>query len=281
MTAFLETIADFSTNYEGFLVDLWGVMHDGIRPFAGALETLERLRGKPILLLSNAPRRASSAQEMLRRIGIDDSLYTHILTSGEATWLALRDRTDPWFAKLGKRAYHLGPERDRGLFDDLDLELVAAPERADFVVNTGPDDERDTAELASFADELQRCRLRNLPMVCANPDLIVNRGGATILCAGSLAEEYQRLGGDIRMVGKPNPSIYTRALEMIDLPASSVLAIGDSMRTDIAGAAGSSIDALWIMDGIHQHEAVDQAAIDRILSTLAVPPKAAMRRLAW
>ena len=270
MTDFIESIADLSQSYDGFLVDLWGVMHDGVRPFAEALKVLEHLRGKPVLLLSNAPRRSSSAQSMLRRIGIDDATYTHILTSGEATWLALRDRSDPWFAQLGSRVYHLGPIRDRGLIEDLDLEVISAPEHADFVVNTGPDDERDTAELTSFTDELKRFRASNLPMICANPDLIVHRAGETILCAGSLAEEYKRLGGDVRMVGKPDPSIYERALQMIDLPPSSVLAIGDSLRTDIAGAGGASIDALWILEGIHSAHATDRAAWSRLVDDLPV-----------
>ena len=281
MTAFLDSISTLSEQYDGFFVDLWGVMHDGVRPFPEALAVLKKLHNKRVLLLSNAPRRSSSAQNMLRRIGIEDALYTHILTSGEATWLALRDRSEPWFSKLGHRAYHLGPIRDRNLLENLGLDIVGIPETADFIVNTGPDDERDTAELSSFAAELERCRVRNLPMVCANPDLIVKRANRTILCAGALAEEYVRLGGDVRLIGKPDPSFYQLALQMIDLPASAVLAIGDSLRTDIAGAAASSIDAVWILDGIHEHETTDHAATNELLKTFSRPPIGAMRQLVW
>ncbi len=281
MTAFLDSISELSEKYDGFFIDLWGVMHDGVRPFAKAVAVLDRLRNKRVLLLSNAPRRSSSAQRMLRKIGIEDALYTHILTSGEATWLALRERSEPWFAKLGHCVYHLGPARDRNLLENLGLDIVAGPETAHFIVNTGPDDERETAELSSFADELERCRLRNLPMVCANPDLIVKRAKSTILCAGALAEEYARLGGDIRLIGKPDPSFYQLALQNIDLPASAVLAIGDSLRTDITGAAASSIDAVWILDGIHGHETADQATATQLLKTFSRRPVAAMRQLAW
>jgi HAD superfamily hydrolase (TIGR01459 family) len=136
----LPGFAPLADKYDGFILDLWGVIHNGITPYSGALDCLRRLAGRPVLLLSNAPRRADSVQRTLRRIGIADALYTHILTSGEATWQALKDRTDPWFASLGPRVYHLGPARDRGVLDELGLEIVPEPNKADFVLNTGPDD---------------------------------------------------------------------------------------------------------------------------------------------
>ncbi len=248
----LAGLAEIAASYDAFIVDLWGVVHDGVRPYPEALDALAHLAPRPILLLSNAPRRAASAQNMLRRMGVADTLYTAILTSGEATWLALRDRTDPWFARLGTRVYHLGPQRDRNVLEGLDLTIAAHPAEADFVVNTGPDDDmHDPGTLETFLPELQACLAARLPMICANPDLVVMRDGVRILCAGSLARHYAAIGGDVASLGKPDPAIYAMALAELRVPAGRVLAIGDSLHTDIGGAQGAGIDSLWVLGGIH------------------------------
>ncbi len=248
----VDGLGELAGGYDGFIVDLWGVVHDGVRPYPAALEALGRLAGRRVLLLSNAPRRAASAQGMLRRMGVGDGLYSDILTSGEAVWLALRDRSDPWFARLGRRVYHLGPARDRNVLDGLGLEVVARPAAADFVVNTGPDDDmNDPGTIETFVPELEACLAAGLPMVCANPDLVVMRDGVRILCAGSLARHYAAAGGDVVSLGKPDPAIYARALGMMGVAADRVLAIGDSLHTDIGGAAAAGIDSLWVLGGIH------------------------------
>jgi HAD superfamily hydrolase (TIGR01459 family) len=247
----LAGLSELAGHYDGFIIDLWGVIHDGITPYPGALSCLAQLRGRPVLLLSNAPRRAQAAQQSLRALGIPDTLYTHILTSGEATWLALRDRDDPWFKRLGHRVYHLGPERDRSVIEGLDLQPTADPGHADFLLNTGPDDHRNGESLADFTAELDACHAAGLKMICANPDLEIVRGGVRILCAGALAAYYAGRGGDVRMIGKPDPRIYDQALALLGVPRSRVLAVGDSLRTDIAGAAASNIDAVWVLGGIH------------------------------
>jgi HAD superfamily hydrolase (TIGR01459 family) len=258
-------------------------VHNGIAPYPAALDCLARLRGKPVLLLSNAPRRAASAQSMLRRMGVEDRLYTHILTSGEATWLALRDRTDPWFARLGRRVYHLGPRRDRNVLDGLALEVVSRPELAEFMLNTGPDDDiADAGALENFIPELDACLQAGLPMICANPDLVVMRGGARLLCAGALAAYYQEQGGDIVALGKPDPAIYTMALAMLELPAARVLAIGDSLHTDIAGAAGAGLDSVWVLGGIHAEEIGEDACLAQAAASLrGLKPGGWLGRLAW
>jgi HAD superfamily hydrolase (TIGR01459 family) len=220
---------------------------------------------------------------MLRRMGVEDGLYTHILTSGEATWMALRDRTDPWFARLGQRVYHLGPARDRNLLEGLDLALSATPDAADFVLNTGPDDDvHDPRALETFVAELQACRAAGLPMICANPDLEVMRGGVRILCAGALAAHYRMLGGDVACIGKPDPAIYRQALEMLGGAAAPVLAIGDSLRTDIAGAAGAGLDSVWVLGGIHA-EAVGAGGAQAREAALqaGLAPAAAIPALRW
>ncbi len=203
-----------------------------------------RAAGKRVVLLSNAPRRAHVAQEALRGMGIADDLYTAILTSGEATHLMLRDRTDPWFASLGNQMFHLGPERDRNVYESLSLVRVDDPTQASFVLNTGPDDLHSASELSDHVPVLEACRTAGLPMICANPDLEVIRGGARVICAGLLTQHYESLGGEARWIGKPDPAIYLPVLAMLGLDRAKVLAVGDALRTDIAGAAASGIDFL-------------------------------------
>ena len=203
----LRGLSNLARRYDGFIVDLWGVVHDGVAPYPGALDCLEQLSEKRVMLLSNAPRRAAAARDALRGLGIEDRLYSGLLTSGEATWLALRGRRDPWYAALGSRVYHLGPVRDRGIIEGLDLAQVQEPAAADFVLNTGPDDQRDGASLDAFLPELEACQQCRLPMICANPDLAVVRGGLRILCAGALAAVYEELGGEVRYAGEPDGAI--------------------------------------------------------------------------
>ena len=268
--------------YSGFIFDLWGVIHDGLRPFPEAIECMRRLQGRPILLLSNAPRRAAAVQPTLRGLGVADTLYTHILTSGEATWQALYDRRDPWFAALGSRILHLGPGRDRDGLEALNCTLVGAPEDADFLLNTGPDDMRDTGELADFMPDLAACLRAGLKMICANPDLEIMRGNARILCAGALAAWYESQGGEVRWIGKPHPAIYKSALSMLGLPPSRVLAVGDSLRTDVAGAAGAGVDCVWVLGGIHGATlAGDPAAAERAAAVARLRPAGIIERLCW
>jgi len=279
MSRMVPGFAAMAAEYDAFIVDLWGVVHDGVAPFPGALDCLRRLEGRPVLLLSNAPRRADSVQRTLRGLNVVDSLYTHILTSGEATWLALRDRTDPWFRALGHRVYHLGPERDRGVMDGIGLTLVARPDDADFLLNTGPDDQRDTAGIAEFTGDLRACLDAGLKMICANPDLEIVRGGTRILCAGALAEWYAAQGGEVRSIGKPDRAIYAHALAMLGVAAGRVLAVGDSLRTDIAGASGAGLDSLWVLGGIHAAEAEDDPAA--VARAFGVSPTAMIPQLIW
>ncbi len=247
---FLDGFAQVAGEYDGFILDLWGVIHDGVTPYPGAAEALAALRGRPVLLLSNAPRRAHAVQKMLRRMGIADDAYTDILTSGEASFTALRDRDDSWFAALGRRVYFLGPERDRNLLEGLDLTEVTDPRDADFVVNTGPDDQRDPTDMNAFLPTLKACFAAGLPMLCANPDLEVIRGGTRILCAGSLAAVYASMGGNVRTLGKPDAAIYKRAFAMLGVSPDRVVAVGDSLRTDITGARNAGIAAVLVAHGV-------------------------------
>jgi HAD superfamily hydrolase (TIGR01459 family) len=285
----LSGFAPLAERYSGFVLDLWGVIHDGVNAFPHAVECLRQLRaaGKRTLLLSNVPRPNGAVQSMMQRMGIADELYTGILTSGEAVRQALRLPPDLWWAELGTRVYHLGPERDRPVFDGLKLLLADTPAEADFVLNTGPDDHRNPSDMAEFEPVLAECARYRLKMICANPDLVVIRGGVRVLCAGSLAVRYQELGGDVRSLGKPDPAIYQPVLEQLDLPPEEVLAVGDSLRTDIAGAAGVDLAACWILGGIHGAElsdgagGFDTARAERAARADGVEPVCTVPFFAW
>jgi len=249
----LSGFAPLAEQYDGFVLDLWGVIHDGVNAFPHAVDTLRHLKaaGKRTLLLSNVPRPNAAVRTMMQRMGIADDLYTDILTSGEAVRRALQSPPDLWWAELGTRVFHLGPARDKPVMEGLKLTEVEHPSQADFVLNTGPDDHRNPSDMAEFEAVLQDCVRVKLKMICGNPDLEVIRGGVRVLCAGSLALRYRQLGGDVRSLGKPDPAIYQPVLQQMDLPPERVLAVGDSLRTDIAGATGVNLAACWVLDGLH------------------------------
>ncbi len=276
-----EQLAD---RYDGFVIDLWGVLHDGVTAFPEAVDCMRRLRdaGKPTMLLSNAPRRSRLAREAMRAMGIPDELYTDLLTSGEAVHMALATRADPWFAALGARVLHLGPERDRNVIEGLDLTQVAAASQADFVLNTGPDDHQSPTDVREFEDVLQDCAAHDLPMICANPDLEVIRGGRRVICAGALAVRYEALGGTVRWIGKPDPAIYQPVLKRLELPADRLLAVGDSLRTDIAGAAAAGIASAWVLGGIHGESLGDDPdAAAEMAKQAGLAPVACLSRFEW
>ncbi|MDE2334708.1 MAG: TIGR01459 family HAD-type hydrolase [Rhodospirillales bacterium] len=278
----LESFAPLASRYDGFILDLWGVIHDGVRPYPGAVDCLARLgaAGKRRALLSNGPRRNHVIQAAMRAMGIDDALYDAILTSGEATWLALRDRPDPWLRSLGERVFHLGPARDLSVVENLPLTRVATPAQASFVVNTGPDDASGVTELGPYEETLAACAARNLPMICANPDLEVIRDGKRVLCAGALAQRYEQMGGSVRYFGKPDPAVYALVLRALDV--DSVLAVGDALRTDIAGAYAARLPACWVLGGIHAEEVGgDQPRIEAAARAAGLAPVATVPSFSW
>jgi HAD superfamily hydrolase (TIGR01459 family) len=186
-------------------------------------------------------------------MGLPSTLYDHVITSGEAVHREMLLRTDPWFAALGRRCLHIGTERDKNLFEGLSLDLVDELETAEFIMNTGPDRFEDTVE--DFVPLLDAAATKALPMVCANPDLVVIRQGRPLVCAGALAQYYERIGGDVRYRGKPDPAIYDVCLDLMGIAdRRRVLAIGDAFLTDIAGALGAGLDSLFCCGGIHANE---------------------------
>jgi HAD superfamily hydrolase (TIGR01459 family) len=251
----LPGIAPLAERYDGFILDLWGTIHDGIAPLPGALDALERLQrlGKRVLLLSNAPRRNYAVLDLMRKVGVPENLYDDVLSSGEAAYLALRDRDDPWHARLGRRCFLLGPANDDSAMEDLDLDKAARLAEADFILGIGAFRRGDTLDM--YDDFVAEAASRKLPMICANPDLVVLRGPTLELCAGGIAQRYEDAGGDVYYHGKPHPPIYVMARERLGLDAGArILAVGDSLRTDIAGAVAAGLDSLFLTSGIYAAE---------------------------
>jgi HAD superfamily hydrolase (TIGR01459 family) len=283
----IDGMREMMPEYDGFILDLWGVVHDGTAPFPGVLDCMERLiaAGKRLVLLSNAPRRSDDVMRRIARIGVPERLYHGVMSSGEEAWLHLKHREEPFYAGLGRRCLHIGSERDLEMRQGLDLEFIETPAEADFILNTGPAEWDDTLE--TYAPALHDALGRDLPMVCANPDLVVVHNGKPALCAGALAEEYQRLGGRVRWHGKPYPSVYDSCLHLLRIgDKRRILAIGDSLRTDIAGAAGAGIDSLFIAGGIHaaefsSHGVLDPDRIEAALNEDGLRPVAVASRFAW
>jgi HAD superfamily hydrolase (TIGR01459 family) len=249
---FCAGVAELAARYGHFMVDQWGVLHDGHAPYPDAIDCLRRLQtaGKRVVLLSNSGKRTWVNRARLKEIGFEDGLFDDVVTSGEATWRALTDRTGPFFRELGRRCVLWSRYGDRSLVEQLDLELVERAEDADFLLLGGIE---DSARLDGFVEVLQRAADRDLPMVCANPDVIaVQANGAFGMAPGAVARHYEGLGGRVFYVGKPYRPIYELCLEALgNPPREGVVAIGDSVQHDIAGAAGMMLDTALIMAGIH------------------------------
>lgn len=248
----ISGLRDIAGAFDGFILDLWGVVHDGEKPYPPSADTLRALReaGKKTILLSNAPRRGYALIDAMTKMGISRDLYGEVLSSGEATRDALIRRDDPFFAGLGRKAYHLGPERDRSVFEDTNLTIVTDLTDADFIVNTGPISLDEKVE--DYMAVLERGAQLRLPMVCANPDFVVIRGGRPIVCAGALAMRYTELGGKVALRGKPDPMVYKLAIERLGITdIARVAVVGDALETDVKGARASGLASVWCTGGIH------------------------------
>ena len=288
----LHGVREIAADYDGFLLDLWGVLHDGSRPFPGVIDALTRLKsaGKKLVVLSNAPRRAAMVAQRVAEIGIPGTLYDALHSSGEEAWRHLHRRDDPFFRALGRRCYFLGPRRDDPLLRGLDYERVDDVARADFLIAVGPENWEE--DLGAFAAVLDAGLARKLPMVCANADLVVMHQGRRSICAGAMAEYYERRGGAVRWHGKPYRSVYdfclARFAELGVADRRRIIAFGDSLRTDIAGAAGAGIDSVLVASGIHAEEIgltpttkLDPQRIADLAAAHQALPTAAMHDFRW
>src|ERR1700710_1837093 len=279
---FAEQLRDLVAGVDVVLSDIWGVVHNGLEAFPEACEALHSFRkqGGTVILITNAPRPADSVQRQLRKLGVADDTYDAIVSSGDLTRHFVADHP-------GRKVFWLGPERDNSIHRGLDP-VLAPLEQADYIVCTGLfDDETESAE--DYRAMMLQARERQLPLICANPDIVVERGDRLIYCAGAVAELYRELGGEVIFYRKPHPPIYERAMQLAGQqrgrPAelSRVLAIGDSVRTDLAGAHGFGIDCLFVTRGIHseEFEGLDQLDPASVKELFGHPPRALMRELRW
>jgi len=276
-------LSDIAADYDAILCDVWGVIRDGRSLLPEALDALRRFRaeGKRVALVSNSPRRSPSLESLLAQMGAGDEGWDAVVTSGDATHAVLR-------AMAPGPAYKLGPDWDDPLYEDTGLDF-APLEEARFISCTGLIDyERESVE--DYRDVLQEAKLRGLPMVCANPDKLVQVGDRLLPCGGALAEAYEALGGETIYAGKPHPPIYDLARERLEaadngpLARDRILAIGDGPETDIAGANREGVDALFVTAGILSGDFVhgfDPRAIEQALEGRGVFAAFAAPELAW
>jgi HAD superfamily hydrolase (TIGR01459 family) len=253
--------------YDAFLVDQFGVLHDGVRPLPGAREALELLKaaGRTVIVLSNSGRRNAPNEARLTRIGLPRALYTAFVGAGEVTWQGLRAGEDPTFSGLGRRCLLFTRGGDHSVVDGLPLELTDAA-AADFVLLAGID--HDAASRSRCAAQLEQALARGLPMLCSNPDLYNIEGEGWVEGPGTLAARYAAGGGEVRYVGKPWPAIYRMALTMLQLPPGRVLAVGDSLAHDVAGAAPFGIDSALVTGGVHAAAFAGAATPEALLERL-------------
>ena len=244
----ISGLAEIADNYDALLCDVWGVMHNGKRAFAGVDAALQQFRankGGKVLMLSNAPRPALNVQQRMDDVGNQRDSYDAILTSGDAARIMLAQ-----YGREGKKCFHLGPEKDADLVVGLEIEFTPS-EVADIVLLSGLYD--DTSETPDdYADLLAQLKARDLPVICCNPDRMVQFGEQVIFCAGAVAELYENIGGKVIWVGKPHHLIYQQARKMLDAMGAGgrVLAIGDGAKTDMVGAQQAGLDALFIAGGL-------------------------------
>jgi HAD superfamily hydrolase (TIGR01459 family) len=284
MTAlrFAERLRDLVDGVDVLLSDIWGVVHNGLTAFPEACEALRSFRkqGGTVILITNAPRPADSVQRQIRKLGVADEVYDAIVSSGDLTRHFVAEHP-------GRKVFWLGPEKHDSIHRGLDPALVPL-EQADYIVCTGLiDDETESAE--DYRDMMMQARERKLPLICANPDIVVERGDRLIYCAGAIAELYRELGGEVIFYGKPHRPIYERAMELATehrghaTALNRVLAIGDSVRTDLAGAHGFGIDLLFVTRGIHAEdfEGIDQLDPASVKELFGHPPRALTRELKW
>ena len=283
----IDGIEPLIERYDGFMLDQYGVLHDGEAPLPGAVAALELLRraGKTVVLISNSGKRSLPNEELLGRLGIARGLYVTMVTSGETAWLGLQARTDEVFAGLGDRCLFLSRGGDRSALDGLPIQDVAEAAEAEFVLLTGLD--HDEAWRVAASGLLEQALARDLPLVCTNPDLVSIEGGRHVDGPGAFARRYELAGGEVRWVGKPWPAIYRAALAAMPVARARILAVGNSMDHDIEGASGMGIAAALVTAGVHRaafEGATTAAACLERLETLAgasaARPRFLLRRFA-
>ena len=286
MTRIIEQLSDISQDYEALFVDLWGCLHNGVTAFPDAVEALRgfRAQGGAVILLTNAPRSRHEVMKQIEGFGIPEDCWDNIATSGDSARAAM------FQGAVGQKVWFMGTEFDNSFFEPLKLvenpvEITRVPlDEAEGIICCGPFD--PAADPAVMRPEFLLAKTRGLKLLCANPDIVVDRGETREWCAGALAALYTEMGGESLYFGKPHPPVYDlarRRLAEIDreLPDSAILAIGDGIRTDVLGAIGEDIDSLFITGGLAARETLttrspDPEALARYLDQENLHPSFAM-----
>ena len=265
----LDHLSQIYNDYDAFLIDLWGVMHNGIRLNDSAIHAVKQLeeKGKRIVFLSNAPRPTKKVVEFLKKLKMEEKFLKNVLTSGEAAMSSLKKN------KFGEKFYHLGPQRDDSLFLDIKKNKTTL-EKCDFILCTGLFDEEEE-NLKYYENLLKDFTKRKL--VCTNPDLIVHRGGEEEYCAGKVAEIFEKLGGEAVYFGKPHKEVYLSCLK----PNQKTLVIGDNLKTDIQGANNMGLDSIFITSGVHKSKINNDEVIEKLLKDHNVSANYFQNELSW
>lgn len=277
----LTSIAPLAPEADVWFLDIWGVLHNGHKPFAGAVDACQTFRkgGGHVLLVSNSPRPRPGVIKQLDDIGVARDAYDDVITSGDVSRALIGDAAS---APL----LHIGPKRDVPLFDGLNAAFADAASAEVAVCSGLYDDETETP--ADYALLLEQLRARDVPMICANPDIKAERGGKLIYCAGAIADAYEHLGGRVQYAGKPYPPIYKSAMEIAarltggDVSKGRVLAVGDGVATDIRGAALAGIRSVFVASGVHVARGVSVTdAADALFANEPQKPIGLMTALVW
>ena len=265
----LEHLSKIYQEYDAFIVDLWGVMHNGIELNASAINAIKELEanGKRIVFLSNAPRPAKKVVEFLKKMKMDEKLLKNVLTSGELAMRSLKKN------EFGAKFFHLGPQRDDSLFYDIKKNKTIL-EKCDFILCTGLFDEQE--DNLKYYEELLK-NFTKKKLVCTNPDLIVHRGGEEEYCAGKIAEIFENLGGQVIYFGKPHKEVYLSCLKKDE----KTLIIGDNLKTDIKGANNMRLDSIFITDGVHKSKIPNEELLEKLLDEYRVSSKYFQKELTW
>ena len=265
----LEHLSEIFQEYDAFIIDLWGVMHNGVYLNKSAMNAVSELtsKGKRVVFLSNAPRPTKNVVEFLRKMKMEERFLKNVLTSGEAALNSLKQN------KFGEKFYHLGPQRDDSLFSNIKKNKTTLQE-CDFILCTGLFDEE--YENLEFYKDLLRDHTKK-KLICTNPDLIVHRGGDEEYCAGKIAEIFENLGGKVVYFGKPHKEVYLSCLKT----NQKTLVIGDNLKTDIKGANNMKLDSVFITSGVHKSKTIDENLMEKLLDDHNVTSNYFQKELTW
>jgi HAD superfamily hydrolase (TIGR01459 family) len=291
-TKFCQGISDISDSYMGFIIDQWGVLHDGEAPYEGVIECLKELkaRNKFIIILTNSGKRAEENRERLKKIGITPAMYDVVMTSGEMTWQGLKDQKEGIFKGLGNKCYLMSRGSDKSIVKDLDIEIVKDVKDATFLLIAGADSPEKTLE--DYEPALKTAVRKQLTALCANPDSLGLMGAQSIMGPGTLAARYRDFGGVVHYIGKPHQPIFQHCIKILqekEIYPGQTIVIGDSMAHDILGGSLVNMDTCLVGNGLHApafKKAKSMADVDKALNILIsqynnVKPKYLVDTLKW